>query len=105
MRNKYTSDPKKRQIAALIIAAMVILANGYLVVMIPPNNIWVEVVAVLLFAIWMFLVASWIAKNKRWGGVVTIATLYLLIMNRIGYLNWISFGVLLVLVGLISLIN
>ncbi|MEK9200722.1 MAG: hypothetical protein AAB909_01975 [Patescibacteria group bacterium] len=104
-RNKYNADPKKRQIVGLCIAAVVFVVSLILIFKLPPGNMWVETGVMILVAIWIFFLSAWICKSKKWGGVVTLAILYLLIMNRIGYLNWISFGVLLVLVGLISLVN
>ncbi|OGC93085.1 hypothetical protein A3D85_00050 [Candidatus Amesbacteria bacterium RIFCSPHIGHO2_02_FULL_47_9] len=71
----------------------------------PPDKWWVEVIANSLLFLGMIFVASWAWGTRKWGIVTAVGLWSLVIMRRLDILDWITFGLWLAILGLISLFN
>ncbi len=95
----------KRPIMALIIACLSLVGTGLVIWKVPPTNKWVEIGALLLLTISLGLLAGWLMGRKKTAFIAVSFILVTLAMNRFGILNWITFGLWVAVLGLISLIN
>ena len=95
---------RKRPILSLIIALLAWIGVGLVVWKLPPNII-TESFAVASFAVASFLVIAWWSGKTKFGGLLTLAIVGLLLMQRFRILDWMTVGLWLVVVGLISLVN
>ena len=95
----------KRPLLALIIACLSLAGTGLVIWQIPPANLWVEIGAVLLLTIGLGLIAGWLMGRKKTAFITLSFILVTLLMNRFGILNWITLGLWVAVLGLISLIN
>ena len=59
----------------------------------------------MLLAISGWLAASWIIGKRKWATLLVLFLVVILVMNRWEILNWITLGLWISVVGLISLIN
>lgn len=78
---------------------------GVIIWKIPPLNWSVEAAVIMLLAISGWLAASWIIGQRKWATLLVLFLAVILVMNRWGILNWITLGLWISVVGLISLIN
>ena len=53
----------------------------------------------------LIFVASWMWGTRKYGLITAIGLWGLLVMKRLGVLDWIGFGAWMVIIGLITLIN
>lgn len=80
------------------------LGAGVIVWLAAPN-VWLEIIVVGLAAFGGWLAFSWLTGNKRVGLSITVAIVGILVLKRVGWLNGLTGGTLLLISGLISLIN
>lgn len=71
----------------------------------PPLNTGVELLMVVLLTIAVFFMVTLAGKSKKMGVIVTMGIVGMLILRRFGWLDLLSGGIVLVLLGLITLIN
>ena len=95
----------KRPTLALIIACLALAGTVTVIWKIPPTNLGIEAGVILLLAICLGLVASWLVGRKKTAFILVSFILITLLMNRLNILNWITWGLLVAVLGLISLIN
>ena len=95
----------KRPTLALIISLLLLASVGVVIWKIPPLNWSVEAAVIMLLAISGWLAASWIVGKRKWATLLVLLLVVILAMNRWGILNWITLGLWISVVGLISLIN
>lgn len=67
---------------------------------------WALETAVLIL-IWLAfsILGAWVLGRKKWGILSATTLVVLLIMSRFNVLDWATLGLLLIIVGLISLLN
>lgn len=70
-----------------------------------PGVWWTEVPMVIMLFWAMFLTAAQVTKKTRWGLIGALAIVGILILRRMQLLDFLTGGILLVILGLISLIN
>ena len=95
----------KRPLLSLIVTAIGLAVVGVIIYFVPPNSTWIEVGVLLLIALTSFLGASWLLGNIKRGVQVTLALLGLLILQRFGFLNLLTLGIWVLVIGLLSLVN
>lgn len=95
---------RKRPIVSLIIILIGWLGVASLVWYIPPANIATEILVMMVVSFVLFLSFSWIIGNSKKGLLFGLVMVILLIMRRLNMLNWLNFGLVLGLLGLINLI-
>ena len=95
---------RKRPIVSLIITLIGWLGLGSIVWYIPPTNLWTEIIVMIAVALVLFLTLSWILGNSKKGLVFGLAIIVLLTMRRLNILDWLNFGLVVGLLGLINLI-
>jgi len=95
----------KRPTLALIISLLLLTSVGVVIWKIPPLNWLVEAAVIMLLAISGWLAASWIIGKRKWATLLVLFLVVILVMNRWEILNWITLGLWISVVGLISLIN
>ncbi len=95
----------KRPLLALIISCLALAGLGVVIWQIPPLHWWIELGAVSLLAIAMWLGVGWGVGKRKLAAPGVIFLLVTLLLNRLGILNWITLGLWVAVVGLISLIN
>jgi hypothetical protein len=94
---------KKRPITSLIIILIGWAGIASVVWYIPPNIVS-EGILLLVTSLVLFLTLSWIIGKARQGLLFTLTTVLVLILRRLNILDFISFGIIVGLSGLISLI-
>ena len=93
-----------RNYITLLIGLAFMTGVGAVVVMNVPD--WrVELLANGLLLGGMVFIFSWIWGTKKYGVITAVGLWSLLIMGRLGVLDWITFGAWLLLIGLITLVN
>lgn len=95
----------KRPLASLIISFIFLAISGIVVWRIPPINIWVELGVGCLLTFTLILTVSWLTGSAKRGVQIALALVGLLVMSRLGILDWPTFGLWLVVAGLLSLIT
>jgi|GEM_PF-6804239 len=95
---------KKRPILNLIIALLVWIGTGLIVWKLPPVW-WTELLVVSLLSLALILTVAWGIGKRKLGVMLALAIVGLLLMQRFRILDWMTAGMWLVIVGLISLIN
>ncbi len=93
----------KRPILSLVISILGFAGLGLLILNIPPGNIFVESGVLLVLGISITLIASWLIGNTKRGIQVAVGIIGLLILRRLGILDWLTTGLWLVVMGLVSL--
>ena len=94
----------KRPILSLIIAFLAWSGVGLIVWKLPPVW-WSELLVISLLSLALVLVVSWGIGKRKLGIMLAMALVGLLIMQRLQILDWLTLGLWLMVVGLISLIN
>ena len=94
----------KRPILSLIIALLAWTGVGLIVWKLPPVW-WSELLVISLLSLALVLVVSWGIGKRKLGIMLAMALVGLLIMQRLQILDWLTLGLWLMVVGLISLIN
>ena len=94
----------KRPILSLIIALLAWTGVGLIVWKLPPVW-WSELLVISLLSLALVLIVSWGIGKRKMGIMLAMALVGLLIMQRLQILDWLTLGLWLVVVGLISLIN
>ena len=94
----------KRPILSLIIALLAWTGVGLIVWKLPPVW-WSELLVISLLSLALVLVVSWGIGKRKLGVMLAMALVGLLIMQRLQILDWLTLGLWLMVVGLISLIN
>lgn len=91
--------------AAVLVTLGLWCAAAGLIVFVRPGVWWAEVpvVTIVLLAVWF--TATLVSKRARWGAGVAALTIGLLILRRLDWLDFLTGGLLLLVVGLITLIN
>ena len=88
------------------LAAMAGLAGaGSLIFLVPPGEWWVEAVVGGLVWVSLFVGGSWLIGRKKWSMVVSLGVMGLLIMNRWEILDVPMFGLWILVLGLVGLVN
>ncbi|MDP1743861.1 MAG: hypothetical protein Q8L51_03700 [Candidatus Amesbacteria bacterium] len=95
---------RKRPIISLIITLIGWLGIGSLVWYIPPSNLGVEIVVMIALSMVVFMTLSWLIGNTKKGLIFSAVVIILLIMRRLNILDWLNFGLVLGILGLINLI-
>lgn len=104
-RYKYSNNQNTKPWGAFLLAFILFGACILVVIKFPPMSIFLEIPVLLLMTAGIFLISAWAGKNNKWGWVVSLSILSLLIMSRNDWLNFLTFGAWLLIFGLISLIN
>lgn len=94
----------KRLILSLIIALLAWTGVGLIVWKLPPLW-WSELLVMSLLSLALILTVAWGIGKRKLGIMLAAALVGLLIMRRLQILDWLTLGLWLVIVGLISLIN
>ena len=94
----------KRLILSLIIALLAWTGVGLIVWKLPPLW-WSELLVMSLLSLALILTVAWGIGKRKLGIMLAMALVGLLIMRRLQILDWLTLGLWLVIVGLISLIN
>ncbi len=94
----------KRPILSLIIALLAWTGVGLIVWKLPPVW-WSELLVISLLSLALVLVVSWGIGKRKLGVMLAMVLVGLLIMRRLQILDWLTLGLWLMVVGLISLIN
>ena len=94
----------KRLILSLIIALLAWTGVGLIVWKLPPLW-WSELLVMSLLSLALILTVAWGIGKRKLGIMLAAALVGLLIMRRLQILDWLTLGLWLVVVGLISLIN
>ncbi|MEK7064375.1 MAG: hypothetical protein AAB973_02075 [Patescibacteria group bacterium] len=89
---------------SLIIALLAWTGVGLIVWKLPPVW-WSELLVISLLSLALVLVVSWGIGKRKLGIMLAMALVGLLIMQRLQILDWLTLGLWLMVVGLISLIN
>ena len=89
---------------SLIIALLAWTGVGLIVWKLPPVW-WSELLVISLLSLALVLIVSWGIGKRKMGIMLAMALVGLLIMQRLQILDWLTLGLWLVVVGLISLIN
>ena len=89
---------------SLIIALLAWTGVGLIVWKLPPVW-WSELLVISLLSLALVLVVSWGIGKRKLGIMLAMALVGLLIMRRLQILDWLTLGLWLMVVGLISLIN
>lgn len=95
----------KRPILALIISLLLLASVGVIVWQFPPSSWLVEAGVVALLAISLWLAGGWVIGNRKWTNLAVIFLVIILLLNRGELLSWITLGLWVAVIGLISLIN
>ncbi len=95
----------KRPTLALIIALLLLVAVGLAIWRLPPSSWLIEIPIVALLTISLWLAGGWIIGQRKLANLAVLYLIIVLLLNRWAILNWITFGLLTAVVGLISLIN
>lgn len=95
----------KRPILALIISLLLLAAVGTTVWRLPPSHWTVEVMVLAALTIGLWLAGGWISGQRKWTALAISFLMVTLLLNRLGVLNWITLGLWIAILGLISLIN
>jgi hypothetical protein len=93
----------KRPILSLIISILGFIVLGLVVWNIPPGNIFLESGALLVLTLSLTLIAAWLIGSTKRGIQIAVGVAGLLIMRRLGILDWLTTGLWLVVMGLVSL--
>lgn len=93
----------KRPFTSLIIILIGWLGIASIIWYIPPNPI-TEIVLGIVVSLVLFLTLSWIIGQVKRGLLFTFSILLALVLRRLNILDFISFGIIVGLSGLISLI-
>ena len=94
----------KRLILSLIIALLAWTGVGLIAWKSPPLR-WRALLALSLLSLALPLTVAWGIGKRKLGIMLAAALVGLLIMRRLQILDWLTLGLWLVIVGLISLIN
>ena len=94
----------KRPILSLIIALLAWIGAGLIIWKLPPVW-WSELLVISLLSLALVLTVAWGIGKRKMGIMLAMALVGLLIMQRLQILDWLTLGLWLVVVGLISLIN
>ena len=89
---------------SLIIALLAWTGVGLIVWKLPPVW-WSELLVISLLSLALVLTVAWGIGKRKMGIMLAMALVGLLIMQRLQILDWLTLGLWLVVVGLISLIN
>lgn len=86
---------------------MVILlsAAGWVIINQQPGQWPIETAVLILIGLSLFVGLAWSTGTKKWGLLGSGGVIAVLIMNRFGVLDWATFSLLLIVIGLISLLN
>lgn len=95
----------KRPVLALIISLLSLASVIAIAWFIPPSSWLVEAGVLIVLGVGLWLGSSWIIGKRKWASLLTLFVLVTLLMNRWGILNWITVGLWMAVIGLISLIN
>ena len=95
----------KRPTLALIISLLLLVAVGLIIWRFPPFSWLVEMSVVALLTISLWLAGGWLIGQRKIANLAVLFLIVVLLMNRWGVLNWITLGLWIAVVGLISLIN
>lgn len=98
---KRTKRPKTGWLVATLAWIMWILV----ILLLPPVNLGVELVMVGSLAIAVFFTVTIMGKNRKVGLVITVGVVGMLALRRLGWLDLLSGGIVLIILGLITLIN
>lgn len=66
---------------------------------------WTEILFVSLVWLGNLILWRFVTNTRKWGWVIATGICGLLILNRLGWLDPVTLGLVLVFLGLISLIN
>ena len=95
---------KKRPLVSLIITLIGWLGLASILWYIPPSSVMVEIIVMTALLLVVFMTLSWLIGNTKKGLVLTLVIIVLLVMRRLNILDWLNFGLVLGLLGLINLI-
>ena len=95
---------KNRPILSLIIALLAWMGVGVIVWKLPPVW-WTELFVVNLLSLALVLTVAWGIGKRKLGVMLALAIVGLLLMQRFRIMDWMTVGLWLVVVGLISLVN
>ena len=96
---------QNRPRGTLVVIAVMVMGLGVLIWKVPPEKWWIEMAGVVTAGVILWLLGAWITKGRKWGWIISLAGVGLLIMNRFQILDWVTVGLMLVVLGLITLIN
>jgi FtsH-binding integral membrane protein len=80
-------------------------ASLVLIVMFVKPTKWWELLFVIALTGFVFGLCTWTLKRKNLSIAVTVGVVGLVILNRLGLLSWLSFGILIVVLGVLGLLN
>ena len=91
--------------AGLVGAGAALAGAGLIIWRVPPDQWWVE--AAVLMLVWggVFVAGAWIHGRKKWSWIVSIWVVGILLMRRWGILDWPLFGLWVLVLGVVSLVN
>ncbi|MDO8488020.1 MAG: hypothetical protein Q7S31_01765 [bacterium] len=95
----------KRPILALIISFLSFISAGVIIGLVSPSHWLIELGVLVLVAIGIWLGSSWLIGKRKWAAILVIFLMVSFLLSRWGILNWITFGLWVAIIGLISLIN
>ncbi len=95
----------KRPTLALIISLILLAAVAAAIWQLAPSHFLVEAAVLTVLTLSLWLAGSWILGQRKWATLIVLFLIVTLLLNRLGVLSWITLGLWLAVVGLISLIN
>lgn len=104
-RVQYNKIPPFRRYAAYAAGGLMLAAAGAIIVKFPPDKWWVEAGVIGLVWTGLFIIGAWIGQRKKWGVILATGIVSLLILERFRTLNLWTWGIFIIILGLISLIN
>lgn len=86
-------------------AGAALMAAGIIIWKVPPGAWWVETGVIGLIWGGLFVSGSWIQGRKKWSFIASTWAVGVILMRRWGVLDWPLFGVWVLVLGLVSLVN
>lgn len=101
----YMRKSRASSFAGWLTGGLLLAAFGGWLISIDPDRWWKEIPALLLLWTGLIVLISKAANKTKWGVVIASGILCLLILNRLDVLDMVTLGIILVILGLISLVN
>jgi hypothetical protein len=95
-RVQYSKKTGAGRWAGIILGGVLLLVAAGIVIKVPPDRWWVEAGVLILTGLGLYLIKGW----KLTTGIVG-----LMMLQRLGIMNFWTLGVFIIILGLISLIN
>jgi hypothetical protein len=81
------------------------VVGGFVIWQVPPGQWWVEAGVLALMWGGLFVGGSWMLGRKKWSFIVSLWLAGMLVMRRVGILDWPLFGLWVLVLGLVGLVN